>query len=52
MKDSGELYYFLGIQAVWSSSGLFLLQQKYVIDLLQNFHLHTLKPITTPSVAS
>jgi len=44
MKDLGELHHFLGIQVVQSSTGLFLSQQKYVLDLLNKFHLHTVKP--------
>ncbi|CAH9079866.1 unnamed protein product [Cuscuta europaea] len=48
LKDLGDLHYFLGIQAVRTSTGLFLSQQKYVSDLLLRFHLHTLKSVRTP----
>lgn len=34
MKDLGDLNYFLGIQAFWTSSGLHLQQSKYIVDLL------------------
>ena len=40
MKDLGNLHYFLGIQAVRSSHGLHLSQQKYISDLLFKFHMH------------
>jgi len=29
MKDLGDLHYFLGVQVVWNSKGIFLTQQKY-----------------------
>ncbi|CAH9136574.1 unnamed protein product, partial [Cuscuta epithymum] len=48
MKDLGDLHFFLGVQAVRHSKGLFLSQQKYVSDLLTRFHLHILKPVRTP----
>lgn len=48
MKDLGQLHYFLGVQAVRSSDGLYLSQQKYISDLLLKFHMHTCKPIGTP----
>ncbi|CAH9088824.1 unnamed protein product [Cuscuta epithymum] len=48
MKDLGDLHYFLGVQAVRSSKGLFLSQHKYMSGLLSRFHLHTLKSVRTP----
>ncbi|CAH9107012.1 unnamed protein product [Cuscuta europaea] len=48
MKDLGDLHFFLGVQAIRNSKGLFLSQQKYVSDSLLHFHLHTLKPVRTP----
>lgn len=51
MKDLGDLHYFLGVQAVRTSSTLFLSQHKYPLDLIRKFHLHTLKPVRTPLVS-
>lgn len=50
MKDLGDLHYFLGIQVVRSSSGLFLSQEKYVLDLLCKFQLRTVKLVKAPFV--
>ena len=33
------------------SKGIFLSQNKYVADLLDKFHVHTVKPVATPSAA-
>ena len=35
MKDVGSLKYFLGIEVSLSSSGNFLSQRKYALNLLQ-----------------
>nr|XP_016468706.1 PREDICTED: uncharacterized mitochondrial protein AtMg00810-like [Nicotiana tabacum] len=58
MKDLGNLHYFLGIQAVRTSHGLHLSQQKYISICYLNFicthanqfvfHMHTCKPVRTP----
>ncbi|XP_021892971.1 uncharacterized protein LOC110810951, partial [Carica papaya] len=34
IKELGKLKYFLGIEVVYSTQGIFISQQKYVIDLL------------------
>ena len=34
MKDLGKMHYFLGIQAIFHESGLFLSQERYARDLL------------------
>ena len=34
LKDLGPLNYFLGVEAIFISSGLFLSQRKYIQDLL------------------
>ncbi|CAH9141869.1 unnamed protein product [Cuscuta epithymum] len=48
MKDLGEIHYFLGIQTLHTSKGMFLSQQKYISDLLRHFHLHTVKLVCAP----
>ena len=51
MKDLGGLHYFLDVQVVRTSVGIFLAQQKYVQDLIRKFHMHTAKPVHTPSLS-
>ena len=48
MKDLGSLKYFLGIEVSMGKSGIFLLQIKYVLDLLKETSMITCKPISTP----
>ena len=48
MKDLGPLHYFLGVQTIRTSHGLFLCRNKYVHDLLLKFNMHTIKPVRTP----
>ncbi|KAL9259759.1 Retrovirus-related Pol polyprotein from transposon RE1-like protein [Drosera capensis] len=48
MKDLGDIHYFLGIQVTRTSTGLFLSQEKYILDLLRRFGLHTLKSTCSP----
>ena len=48
LKDLGFLYYFLGLQIDYTSSGLFVHQTKYAFDLLQKFEMIDCKPCKTP----
>ncbi|XP_028101868.1 uncharacterized protein LOC114301153 [Camellia sinensis] len=48
MKDLGKLIYFLGIEVVRSKHGVFLSQQKYVLDLLTKTGMLGCKPAETP----
>jgi Reverse transcriptase (RNA-dependent DNA polymerase) len=48
IKDLGQLSYFLGVEIATSSKGLFLSQQKYVLDLLKETEKLGLKPAGTP----
>ncbi|CAL8152107.1 unnamed protein product [Prunus armeniaca] len=48
MKDLGDLKYFLGIEVARSKIGIFLSQQKYVIDLLTETGMLGCKPADTP----
>ena len=48
LKDLGPLSYFLGLQILRTSKGLFVTQTKYAQDLLLRVHMHTSKPARTP----
>ncbi|KAL6323488.1 hypothetical protein AAG906_039061 [Vitis piasezkii] len=47
LKDLGHLSYFLGVEAISTSDGMFLSQHKYVRDLLAKFHLEGVKNSST-----
>lgn len=38
IKDLGHLYYFLGIEVLYSDGGVLLHQKKFVHDLLKESH--------------
>ena len=40
--------YFLGIEVIQTADGIWLLQQKYVLDMLEKFGMTGCKPIATP----
>ena len=48
LKDLGTLSYFLGVEATFTSSGLFLSQRKYIQDLLSKANMQDAKEVTTP----
>lgn len=48
IKVLGPLHYFLGIEAKRSSSGIFISQTKYILDLLKKANLDGAKLCTTP----
>ncbi|XP_050154870.1 uncharacterized mitochondrial protein AtMg00810-like [Malus sylvestris] len=48
LKDLGQLHYFLGIQVIQQSNGLFLSQAKYIKDLLAKTDMEDSKPCATP----
>lgn len=48
MKDMGSLSYFLGIQVKHTSTGLFLNQELYATDLLENAGMLDCAPMPTP----
>ncbi|XP_043692912.1 uncharacterized mitochondrial protein AtMg00810-like [Telopea speciosissima] len=52
IKDLSTLHYFLGIEATRSSSGLYLSQTKYALDLLKKTNMEAAKPMSSPSSTS
>jgi hypothetical protein len=48
MTDLGELHHFLGISVTRDSSGLFLSQRHYVVDLLQRAGMSECHSTATP----
>ena len=48
MKTLGKLTYLLGIEVVHSKKGIFISQQKYIIDLLQETGKTSCNPASTP----
>ncbi|KAI3470208.1 hypothetical protein Pfo_026871 [Paulownia fortunei] len=48
IKDLSKLKYFLGIEVAHSKEGIFISQQKYVIDLLKETGKTGCKPMETP----
>ncbi|KAL6505058.1 hypothetical protein OROGR_024875 [Orobanche gracilis] len=52
LKDLGNLSYFLGIEVLPHSDGLFLSQAKYILDILNRANMSDCKPASTPSTPS
>ena len=52
LKDLGDLSYFLGVEVQPTSYGLFLSQQRYIIDLLDKMAMLDAKPVPTPMLTS
>ncbi|GJX03543.1 ribonuclease H-like domain-containing protein [Tanacetum coccineum] len=48
MTDLGSLNYFLGISVTRDSSGMFLSQKKYVVEILERAHMANCNPCRTP----
>jgi hypothetical protein len=48
IKDLGSLNFFLGVEVHWSSTGLYLSQQRYIVDILKRTNMELAKPISSP----
>ncbi|GKA05945.1 ribonuclease H-like domain-containing protein [Tanacetum coccineum] len=48
MTDLGPINYFLGISVTRDSSGLFLSQKKYAVEILEKAHMVNCNPSRTP----
>eukprot|EP00253_Pinus_taeda_P014831 PITA_14831 len=52
MKDITLMHYFLGLE-VWQEEGYFFLGQwKYIVDILNTFHMEDCKPMSTPMITN
>ncbi|KAK1422393.1 hypothetical protein QVD17_25482 [Tagetes erecta] len=52
MKDMGRLKYFLGIEVLRSTQGIFICQKRYILDLLAETGMIDCKPAETPMIAN
>ncbi|KAI3685310.1 hypothetical protein L6452_34552 [Arctium lappa] len=48
MSMMGEMNFFLGLQVTQFSTGIFINQSKYIMDILRKFKMENCKPIGTP----
>ena len=48
MKDLGELRYFLGIEVIRTTEGIWLSQRQYALDMLSKYGMADCKPISMP----
>lgn len=48
MKDPGEFHHFLGVSVSRQSSGLFLSQRQYCLEILEHAGMTDCKPCSTP----
>ncbi|KAJ9678984.1 hypothetical protein PVL29_021029 [Vitis rotundifolia] len=48
MSDLGIMNYFLGMEIYQCSSGIFISQRKYTVDILKKFKLESCKEVATP----
>jgi len=48
VKELGDLSYFLGVEVLRSTDGMYLTQRKYVAELLNRTHMAEAKPCISP----
>ncbi|GJW27305.1 putative ribonuclease H-like domain-containing protein [Tanacetum coccineum] len=48
MSSMGELTFFLGLQVKQQPDGIFIIQDKYVVDILKKFDFWSIRIATTP----
>uniref|UniRef100_A0A3Q7G191 Reverse transcriptase Ty1/copia-type domain-containing protein n=1 Tax=Solanum lycopersicum TaxID=4081 RepID=A0A3Q7G191_SOLLC len=48
IKDLGEMRYFLGLEIARNKDGIMVSQRKFALDLISDFGLVWIKPISTP----
>jgi hypothetical protein len=52
VKDLGSLAYFLGVEALWCTDGIYLTQRIYIADLLKRSKMENAKPCTSPMASN
>ena len=50
MSDLGKIRYFLGIEVMHNSSGIFICQRKYAQEVLSRFGMETCNAVKNPIV--
>ena len=48
MTDLGTLHFFLGLEIQQTPGGMFVSQQRYVLELLEKFQMREARPISSP----
>ncbi|GJW00375.1 putative ribonuclease H-like domain-containing protein, partial [Tanacetum coccineum] len=48
ISSMGELTFFLGLQVKWKEDGIFISQDKYVVEILKKFDFASVKTASTP----
>ena len=48
MTDLGLLHFFLGLEIQQTPSGMFIAQQRYVLELLEKFSMSDARSISSP----
>ena len=48
MKDLGDLHYFLGIEIIRTSQGIWMSQRQYVLNMLGKYGMLDCKSISVP----